>query len=108
MAKKKLTQEQESQIKTLLANNEMLEKTKKEAQERGNKASVQQIERAQEDVLEHIKMIDPSATPTVSKKTSLSSNKKVINQDNLFDTDMSIFDILEENEKISKTCLRLR
>ena len=30
MAKKKLTLEQESQIKTLLANNEMLEKTKKE------------------------------------------------------------------------------
>ena len=84
MAKKKLTPEQENQIKTLLANNEMLEKTKKEAQERGNKASVQQIERAQEDVLEHIKMIDPSVTPTVSKKTSLSSNKKVINQDNLF------------------------
>ena len=99
MAKKKLTPEQESQIKTLLANNEMLEKTKKEAQERGNKASVQQIERAQEDVLEHIKMIDPSVTPTVSKQTSLSSNKKVIKQDNLFDTDMSIFDILEENEK---------
>ena len=57
MAKKKLTPEQENQIKTLLANNEMLEKTKKEAQERGNKASVQQIERAQEDVIEHIKMI---------------------------------------------------
>jgi hypothetical protein len=99
MAKKKLTPEQENQIKTLLANNEMLEKTKKEAQERGNKASVQQIERAQEDVIEHIKMIDPSSTPTISKKTSLSSNKKVINQDNLFDTDMSIFDMLEENEK---------
>ena len=99
MAKKKLTPEQEREIKTLLANNEMLEKTKKEAQERGNKASVQQIERAQEDVIQHIKMIDPSATPTVSKQTSLSSNKKVIKQDNLFDTDMSIFDILEENEK---------
>lgn len=99
MAKKKLTQEQENQIKTLLANNEMLEKTKKEAQERGNKASVQQIERAQEDVIQHIKMIDPNATLTVSKKTSLSSNKKVIKQDNLFDTDMSIFDMLEENEK---------
>ena len=67
MAKKKLTPEQENQIKTLLANNEMLEKTKKEAQERGNKASVQQIERAQEDVIEHIKMIDPNAaTPTIS------------------------------------------
>jgi len=99
MAKKKLTPEQESQIKTLLANNEMLEKTKKEAQERGNKSSVQQIERAQEDVIQHIKMIDPNAAPTVSKQTSLSSNKKVIKQDNLFDTDMSIFDILEENEK---------
>lgn len=99
MAKKKLTQEQENQIKTLLANNEMLEKTKKEAQERGNKASVQQIERAQEDVIQHIKMIDPNATPTISKQTSLSSSKKVIKQDNLFDTDMSIFDILEENEK---------
>ena len=99
MAKKKLTPEQENQIKTLLANNEMLEKTKKEAQERGNKASVQQIERAQEDVIQHIKMIDPNATPTISKQTSLSSNKKVIKQDNLFDTDMSIFDILEENEK---------
>ena len=99
MAKKKLTPEQESQIKTLLANNEMLEKTKKEAQERGNKVSVQQIERAQEDVIQHIKMIDPNATPTISKQTSLSSSKKVIKQDNLFDTDMSIFDILEENEK---------
>ena len=47
MAKKKLTQEQENEIKTLLANNEMLEKTKKEAEKRGNKNSVQQIERAQ-------------------------------------------------------------
>ena len=99
MAKKKLTAEQENQIKTLLANNEMLEKTKKEAQERGNKNSVQQIERAQQEVIEHIKMIDPSAVSNTSHKTSLASNKKIINQDNLFDTDMSIFDILEENEK---------
>ena len=44
-------------------------------------------------------MIDPSAVSNATRKTSLSSNKKVIKQDNLFDTDMSIFDILEENEK---------
>jgi len=99
MAKKKLTQEQENEIKTLLANNEMLEKTKKEAEERGNKNSVKQIERAQQEVIDHIKTIDPSAVSNAPRKTSLASNKKVINQDNLFDTDMSIFDILEENEK---------
>ena len=99
MAKKKLTQEQENEIKTLLANNEMLEKTKKEAEERGNKNSVKQIERAQQEVIDHIKTIDPSAVSNATRKTSLASNKKVINQDNLFDTDMSIFDILEENEK---------
>ena len=99
MAKKKLTQEQENEIKTLLANNEMLEKTKKEAEKRGNKNSVQQIERAQQEVIDHISMIDPSAVSNAPRKTSLSSNKKVIKQDNLFDTDMSIFDILEENEK---------
>ena len=102
MAKKKLTEEQQNQIKTLLANNEMLEKTKKEAEERGNKTSVKQIEMAQEDVIKHIGMIDPTAIPTTAKKTSLTSNKKVIKQDDLFDTDMSIFDMLEENEKNKK------
>lgn len=102
MAKKKLTEEQQNQIKTLLANNEMLEKTKKEAEERGNKTSVKQIEMAQEDVIKHISMIDPTAIPTTAKKTSLTSNKKVIKQDDLFDTDMSIFDMLEENEKNKK------
>ena len=100
MAKKKLTEEQENQIKTLLANNEMLEKSKKEAEQRGNKVSVEQIKRAQQEVIEHINMIDPSMTPSVQKSTSLSQKKKTsLKQENLFDTDMSIFDILEENEK---------
>lgn len=100
MAKKKLTPEQENEIKTLLANNEMLEKSKKEAEQRGNKVSVEQIKRAQQEVIEHINMIDPSMTPSVQKSTSLSQKKKTsLKQENLFDTDMSIFDILEENEK---------
>ena len=100
MAKKKLTEEQENEIKTLLENNKMLEKTKKEAEERGKTQSVKQIERAQQEVIDHINSIDPSVLGSGAKKTSLSSAKKVTNQTNLFqDTDMSIFDMLEENEK---------
>lgn len=103
MAKKKLTEEQENEIKTLLANNEMLEKTKKEAEQKGKKISVKQIERAQQEVIDHINSID-STILAGKKTTSLSSNttKKTVNQPNLFDTDMSIFDILEENKKFDE------
>ena len=101
MAKKKLTEEQENEIKTLLENNKMLEKTKKEAESRGKAQSVKQIERAQQEVIDHINSIDPTVLGISNKKTSLSSNKKEIKQVNLFqDTDMSIFDILEENNKV--------
>ncbi len=101
MAKKKLTEEQENEIKTLLANNEMLEKTKKEAEQKGNKVSVKQIERAQQEVIDHINSID--STVLGGRKTSLvSNNKKTIEQVNLFDTDMSIFDILEEHKNFDE------
>lgn len=101
MAKKKLTEEQENEIKTLLENNKMLEKTKKEAESRGNAQSVKQIERAQQEVIDHINSIDPTVLGSCNKKTSLSSTKKEVKQVNLFqDTDMSIFDILEENNKV--------
>ena len=102
MAKKKLTEEQENEIKTLLENNKMLEKTKKEAESRGKAQSVKQIERAQQEVIDHINSIDPTVFGTTkAKKTSLSAtNKKAAPQTNLFhDTDMSIFDMLEDNEK---------
>ena len=100
MAKKKLTEEQENEIKTLLENNKMLEKTKKEAADRGKTQSVKQIERAQQEVIDHINSIDPSVLVTnTPKKTSLSPKKQAV-QKNLFqDTDMSIFDMLEDNEK---------
>lgn len=102
MAKKKLTEEQENEIKTLLENNKMLEKTKKEAESRGKAKSVKQIERAQQEVIDHINSIDPTVLgSTKAKKTSLSTTaKKTAPQANLFqDTDMSIFDMLEDNEK---------
>ena len=103
MAKKKLTEEQENEIKTLLENNKMLEKTKKEAESRGKAQSVKQIERAQQEVIDHINSIDPTVLggTTKAKKTFLSATtKKAAPQTNLFhDTDMSIFDMLEDNEK---------
>ena len=102
MAKKKLTEEQENEIKTLLENNKMLEKTKKEAESRGKAQSVKQIERAQQEVIDHINSIDPTVLGgNKAKKTSLSTaTKKTTPQANLFqDTDMSIFDMLEDNEK---------
>lgn len=99
MAKKKLTEEQEQEIKTLLMNNEMLERTKKEAEGKGRGNTVKQIERAQQEVIDHINSIDPTALS--NKGTSLSSNKpnRVAKQNNLFDTDVSMFDLLEENER---------
>jgi hypothetical protein len=98
MANKKLTEEQQSQIKTLLANNEMLEKTKKEAMEKGTKGSVSQIERAQQEVIDHINSIDPTALENAKKE------KKRANSIDLFgDTDMSIFNVLEEENESRPT-----
>jgi len=98
MANKKLTEEQQSQIKTLLANNEMLEKTKKEAMEKGTKGSVSQIERAQQEVIDHINSIDPTALENAKKE------KKKANSIDLFgDTDMSIFNVFEEENEQKPT-----
>ena len=92
MANKKLTEEQQNQISVLLANNEMLEKTKKEAMEKGTKASVSQIERAQQEVIDHINSIDPTALEKDRKE------KKKANSFDLFgDTDVSIFSMIEED-----------
>lgn len=85
---KKLTEEQEKEIQMLLANNEMLENSKKDAENRGKKNSVKQIERAQEDVIKQINSIDPSA---LNKKKASST---------IFDnTDISMFDMLKANEE---------
>lgn len=101
MAKKKFTEEQERELKVLQETNKMLEKSRQEAANRGNKVSVQQIERAQQEVVDHIKKIDSSAVQTVAKSTSLNTNnRKEVRQAELFnDTDMSIFDLINETEK---------
>jgi hypothetical protein len=98
MANKKLTEEQQNQIKTLLANNEMLEKTKNEAREKGNKSSVSQIERAQQEVIDHINSIDPTALETAKRE----KKRKSTNMSLFGDTDISIFDIMDEEEQSTK------
>lgn len=87
---KKLTEEQEKEIQILLANNEMLEKTKKEVKERGKKSSLKQIERAQEEVVNHINSIDPNA---------LNNSKKKDNSEIFGGTDISMFDMLKADDE---------
>ena len=59
--RRKLTPEQEKEIKLLQANNEMYERTKEEAKIRGSKESVRRIEIAQEEVQNKIKSIQNGA-----------------------------------------------
>ena len=103
MAKKKLTEEQEYEIKTLIATNEMLSKTKEESIGRGKKGAVKQIERAQQEVLDHIKSIDPTALEGAFE-APISASKKDVKQDNLFsDNDIDVFSIEDDVKPIVET-----
>lgn len=103
MAKKKLTEEQEKEIKLLQANNEMLEKTKEEARLRGNEKSVERIQLAQDDVIEQMKKIDPSSVENVKKKTKKTSKVEEMMLSHQDDDDViSVFDALKETEKESE------
>ena len=100
MAKKKLTPEQEKEIKLLQANNEMLQRTKEEAKLRGTENSVQRIELAQQDVYEQVKKIDKSIAEKLMKENGSSEEKSVITTmiENHY-SDESIFDVLKKQEE---------
>ena len=100
MAKKKLTPEQEKEIKLLQANNEMLQRTKEEAKLRGTENSVQRIELAQQDVYEQVKKIDKSIAEKMIKENNSSEEKSVITTmiENHY-SDESIFDVLKKQEE---------
>ena len=86
---KKLTEEQQREIDMLIENNKMLENTKNEVLAKGNgKGSVKQIERAQQEVIEHINLIDPTALEREEKKRKAA---KVDNMGLFGDTDLSMF-----------------
>ena len=55
--KKKLTPEQEREIKLLQASNEMYERSKEEVKVRGNERSIRRIEIAQEEIQNKMKSI---------------------------------------------------
>lgn len=101
MARKKLTEEQEKEIKLLQANNEMLERTKEEAKLRGNEKSVERIQIAQNDVIEQVKKIDATIAKemTKGKRVTKSAVEEMMEAHKDENDIQSIFEVLEENKK---------
>ena len=105
MAKKKnteknLTEEQQKEIKLLKASNEMYEKSKEEARLRGNDKAVKRLEIAQQEVQAQIQQLLKGTDIDVMK---------IVNPDEVEQKteipsigDRSIFDILDEQNKIEK------
>jgi len=123
MPKKKLTPEQEKEIKLLRANNEMYERTKEEAKVRGTEQSVKRIEMAQEEVQEKIKSImsgkiEKIEIPQEEIKPVIIEHKPIVeneeglqtlfdkNDENSFygkyDSEDSVFAILERHREEEK------
>ena len=80
MAKKKLTEQQEKEIKILLASNEMLQKTKEEVKLRGKNESLKLIDVAQQDTIKQIRNIDD----TTAQKVLQTNSQEVNDTDELF------------------------
>ena len=115
MARKKLTAQQEKEVKLLQANYKMYEQTKEEAKLRGTKQSLHLIDVAQQDIKAQLEKIDPSALEDVTGESnnSLDSIENIIMenkkgdkkiQQNLYaepvdNDDKTPFDILEDEEK---------
>lgn len=127
MAKRKLTPEQEKEIKLLRANNEMYEKTKEEAKLRGTPQAVKRIEIAQEEVQNKIKSIENGALenfeiPQEEIKPVVIEHKPIVEENNDFDmkslltneqpeqdfnnepkrTDESIYSVIEKHKRKEK------
>lgn len=97
MAKKKLTPEQEKEIKLLQANNEMLQRTKEEAKLRGTENAVKRIELAQQDVYEQLKKINSEVAENVINGKK--EENTIISMLESRPTDESVYDILKKNEE---------
>ena len=116
--KKKLTPEQEKEIKLLRANNEMYERTKEETRVRGNAQAVKRIEIAQEEIQnkmksimngditsleipkEDIKPIVIEHKPIIETDESIDNlnNAKFFENPNVSEEGDSVFDILEKHK----------
>jgi len=94
--KKKLTEEQEKEIKLLRASNEMYERTKEEARMRGKTDTVTRLENAQKEVSEQIKLLNKGIDiPSMEiSDDEITDNENVKNEG----YGESIFDILDREK----------
>jgi hypothetical protein len=104
MPKKKLTPEQEKEIKLLRANNEMYERTKEEAKLRGTEQSVRRIEMAQQEVKDKIKSImdgkiEKIEIPQEELKPVIIEHKPIVDNEDGMKT---LFDKNDENSLYGK------
>lgn len=121
MAKKKLTPEQEKEIKLLRASNEMYERAKEETKLRGTQQSVRRIEIAQEEVQQKMKSImdgkiEKLEIPQEKPQPVVIEHKPIVDNDNdiqdlftktndldkenkEYDNNDSIFSILDNYKK---------
>ena len=121
MAKKKLTPEQEKEIKLLRASNEMYERAKEETKLRGTQQSVRRIEIAQEEVQQKMKnimdgKIEKLEIPQEKPQPVVIEHKPIVDNDNdiqdlftktndldkenkEYDNNDSIFSILDNYKK---------
>lgn len=93
-----LTIEKEKELKMLLANYEMLERTKEEVRLRGNEEQAKRVAISQEEVIEKIKMIDASKAKEMLKPKSANQVESML-RDDTFGKEVSIDDILREINK---------
>jgi len=96
MAKKNLTEDQLKEINILKANAAMLQKTKKEAQERGSESKViELIDNATQDVFSQMSLIDEEASKQAQE---MSEHQKDVVDDFQVNIgkDKSVFDALNE------------
>ena len=105
MAKKKLTPEQEKEIKLLRASNEMYERAKEETKLRGTQQSVRRIEIAQEEVQQKMKnimdgKIEKLEIPQEKPQPVVIEHKPIVDNDNdIQDLLTKTNDLDKENEE---------
>ena len=105
MAKKKLTPEQEKEIKLLRASNEMYERAKEETKLRGTQQSVRRIEIAQEEVQQKMKnimdgKIEKIEIPQEKPQPVVIEHKPIVDNDNdIQDLLTKTNDLDKENEE---------
>lgn len=101
MAKKKLTPEQEKEIKLLRASNEMYERAKEETKLRGTQQSVRRIEIAQEEVQQKMKNIMDGKIEKLEIPEEKPQPVKIEHKP-IVDTDDDIQDLFTETNDLDK------